>query len=134
MAATMRKYDELLKEDPDRARHHVQDIIEETERRIAEMKPAKNTRIPLSKQRGIEKLPIFNGMEYLPFQKKIVSFCQDDPGVADVLKAVGRKYVKNKLDDIQKDTLQEMLSPEFGIKALSAELHALLGLVTTGLP
>ena len=40
----------------------------------------KKSRIPLSRQRGVDKIPAFSGKEFLPFQKKLQGFAQDEPG------------------------------------------------------
>ena len=78
---------QMMKENPEEGRKRLQDFIDKAE---ADKAWQSKNRIPLSRQRGVDKIPQFNGKGFLGFQKKLVGFAQDEPGCAALLRLVAR--------------------------------------------
>ncbi len=99
-------------------------------------------RTPLSKQRGLERVPTFDGdrEKFSIFSKKVMNFCCDVPGLRDMLKkiAVDPKMRKSeiKVEELNKFRIDidPMLSMKEDIHDMSQELHAMLVVVTNGVP
>ena len=54
-----------------------------------------NKKFPLSKQRGIEKVPAFSGVrgEFLNWARRVEVFCSDDLTLKDLLKMIKKSEV-----------------------------------------
>ena len=89
--------------------------------------------LPLSKQRGLERVPEFSGVyaEYHAFHKKALTFFSDSPGLREVIKEVEKS---SKVFDDKGYYVAELQKkyPSINIKNISGEVHTVLVLVTAG--
>ena len=127
----------MVGEDPDEAKRLIKEMFNDAEAKAEELKNAKaKNRIPLSRQRGADKIPTFSGKGFLAFQKKLIGFAQDEPGCAALLRLVAKKYKDRQIDDMLLSVLADEPDVSDGapVKVLNSELHSLLGLVTSDIP
>ena len=97
-------------------------------------KPGGETkRLPLSKQRGLERVPEFAGVyaEYHNFRKKALTFFADCPGLRDLLRDLEKS---SKTFDANGYYYTELQAEYTGlnVKEISGEVHTVLVLVTSG--
>ena len=89
----------------------------------------------------MERVPTFDGsrVEFAEFSKKLLTFVADEPGLWDTLKliiidaSIKSKTIEKDFDELillQNDAVQKLTDAE----AISAELHAVLTMVTSGKP
>ena len=86
-------------------------------------------RTPLSKQRNTELVPTLEHKDgFVQFSKKLISFCQDEPGLAKILKEVSKidPEIDIDLDQLDRD------NAGVPVKDVNRELHTLLSGKTTG--
>ena len=121
----MEKVMKLLDEEPEEAKKVVRQLmLDAEEKKKLQMR---TNRVPLSRQRGVDKIPTFQGKEFLPFQKKLLGFAQDEPGCAKLLRLVSKQYRKREINAIVMDEIaEEPEMSEVPVKMLSSELHSLL--------
>ena len=106
MAMNMDVLVKMFSENPEEAKEMLKKVLLENDEKAEEIRALKmegkmtqkNTRVPLSRQRGADKIPNFSGKEFLPFQRKLIGFCQDDPGTAALLKLTARKYRNSEIN------------------------------------
>ena len=92
-------------------------------------------RIPLSKQRGVEAIPMLSSKEgFVTFVKKTLAFCEDEPGLTMILKKVTKEFQNTPIED--KHIEQWLLEREYQdvpLKILNRELRGLLTARTEGI-
>ena len=98
--------------------------------------PTGRSRTPLSKQRGVENIPMLVNREgFTTFTKKILSFLNDEPGMVDILKVILRDFGGE--ETITSSIVTEHIAkmPElrdYPVESLNRELHGLLVMKTEG--
>ena len=140
----MEEIAEMFQKDPEAGKAKLMEVLKtaaEAEEKFmtSKMGQQRTGRIPLSRQRGVDKIPTFSGKEFLPFQKKLLGFCQDEPGCAALLKLVCRKYKGGEINQLKRIEIADEpdvaeILDETSIRMLNSEIHSLLGMVTSGIP
>ena len=140
----MEKILKLIDEDPEEAKKMMAGMVAEMNAKEEELKAMKEDqmlqnrngrRVPLSRQRGVDKIPSFSGKGFLSFQKKFIGFAQDEPGLASILRLISRKYRDKEVNAILMDEIaDEADRTDAPIKILSSEVHSLLSQVTNDVP
>ena len=104
---------------------------------IASRSPPEKTRFPLSKGRGIEKVPDFAGnkVEFPGWTKRVCIYLGDDPQLRQILKEVRTIYRDKAIDD---EILRE-LQAKHGknpddVQWYTGQVHDVLMMVTSGTP
>ena len=89
-------------------------------------------RTPLSKQRGVEHIPVLTKREdFTVYTKKFLTFCQDEPGCSEALrKAAEGDQIDAKIDSTTLHRWKNQLGAL--ILELNRELHTLLSAKTEG--
>ena len=126
----------------------VTDVLDECIKELTELERAAaartptvekhNNRTPLAKQRNLDRVPTFAGKrdEFPTFDKKVLNFVADEPGLRDLLKKISTDLTIRK-KELTKDILNDLdleSNLKIDIQDLSRELHAMLVAVTDGTP
>ena len=92
-------------------------------------------RFPLTKARGIEKVPGFSGnkSEFIDWTKRVEIFLGDAPGLRNMLKEVKTEYRNEKVNDVVLSELQRKYGQQDDdIEWYSGQVHSVLIPMTTG--
>ena len=84
---------------------------------------------PLSKQRGVDKIPVLKDRDgFSTFAKKFLSFRQDEKGLAALLKMTIKEFPEAEIDNdiIERNLETKESMSSIPIDDLNAEMHALL--------
>ena len=106
MATEMKeKIMKLMTDNPEEAEKLLDSVIKDAElkaeKKDDQMQQNRTNRVPLSQQRGVDKIPVFSGKGFMSFQKKLLSFAQDEPGCAVLLRLVAQKFKDQPIDDLK---------------------------------
>ena len=94
-------------------------------------------RHPLTKARGIEKVPNFSGSkaEFIDWTKRVEIFIGDTPELKKMLKDIKTEYRNGKVDDDVLSELQRRHGKKEGdVEWYSGQVHSVLMMITTGTP
>ena len=94
-------------------------------------------KFPLTKARGIEKVPSFSGnkSEFIDWTKRVEIFFGDAPELRKILKDMKTEYRNEKVNDEILNKLQRQYWKQEGdVEWYSGQVHSVLMIFTTGTP